>query len=77
MFEEEFYDYTVKSSEGKRLGYDVDNDIKRLARFVGFDIMDLLYQMREQGKEEMTVTLTLRRYPEDEGVECSETEKDY
>ena len=68
MFSEEFYDYDIKDQDGKRLGHDVDDDLRSLSKFIGFDIQDILVQMRENGELIRTVSITLRRYPEDEGA---------
>lgn len=65
MFDEEFYDYDIKDQNGKRLGHDVDDDLRSLAKFIGWDIQDILVQMREKGELIRTVSITLRRYPED------------
>ena len=72
MFDEEFYDYDIKDQNGKRLGHDVDSDLRSLSKFIGFDIQDILYQMREKGELTKTVSITLRRYPEDEAVDSKE-----
>lgn len=66
MFNEEFYDYDIKDQDSKRLGHDVDDDLRSLSKFIGFDIQDILVQMRENGELIKTVSITLRRYPEDE-----------
>ena len=68
MFDEEFYDYDIKDQDGKRLGHDVDDDLRSLSKFIGFDIQDILVQMRENGELIRTVGITLRRYPEDEAA---------
>lgn len=65
MFSEDFYDYDIKDQDGKRLGHDVDDDLRSLSKFIGFDIQDILVQMREKGELIKTVSITLRRYPED------------
>lgn len=67
MFNEDFYDYDIKDQDGKRLGHDVDDDLRSLSKFMGFDLQDLMMQMREKGELIKTVTITIRRYPEDEG----------
>jgi len=68
MFNEDFYDYDIKDQDGKRLGHDVDDDLRSLSKFMGFDLQDLMMQMREKGELIKTVTITIRRYPEDEGA---------
>lgn len=68
MFDEDFYDYDIKDQDGKRLGHDVDDDLRSLSKFMGFDLQDLMMQMREKGELIKTVTITIRRYPEDEGA---------
>ena len=65
MFNEEFYDYDIKDQDGKRLGHDVDDDLRSLSKFIGFDIQDILVQMRENGELIRKVSITLRRYPEE------------
>ena len=74
MFTEDFYSYDIRSN-GKRVAYNLDSEPRMVGKYAGFDIMDLLMEMREQGLEEVTLTITLRRYPEDEAIECSETEE--
>ena len=72
MFDEEFYDYEIRNSEGKRIASDVDSDLRSLSRFIGFDVQDIIIQMREKGELIKTVSITIRRYPEDEAVDSEE-----
>ena len=65
MFNEEFYSYDIKSN-GKRVAYNLDCDARIMGKFAGYDIMDLFRQMADEGLLEKTVTITLKRYPEDD-----------
>ena len=73
-FDEEFYSYHIKSN-GKTVAYNLDCDARFVGKFAGFDIAELYEQMVDEGLTELNLTLTLKRYPEDEGIECSETEE--
>ena len=66
MFDEDFYDYTIKTAEGKRVAYDVDSDIRSISKFLGFDVQELFWKMKENNENELTLTITLRRYPEND-----------
>ena len=71
MFTDEFYSYDIRSN-GKRVAYNVDSEPRLIGKFAGYDIMELFTEMIEEGLEEVTLTVTLRRYPEDEAVKCQE-----
>ena len=75
MFTDEFYSYDIKSN-GKRVAYNLDSEPRYLGKFCGFDIAELFAEMISEDLKEVTLTITLRRYPEDEAVEYSETEED-
>ena len=64
MFDEEFYSYEIK--DDKRIAYNLDCDARIMGKFAGYDIMDLFRQMIDEGLLEKTVTITLKRYPEDD-----------
>lgn len=73
-YSDEFYSYDIKSN-GKRVAYNLDCDARFVGKFCGYDIAELLMEMADEGQTEVTLTVTLRRYPEDEIVECSKTEE--
>lgn len=69
MFNDEFYSYDIRSN-GKRVAYNVDSEPRLIGKFAGYDIMELFTEMIDEGLEEVTLTVTLKRYPEEVPEEC-------
>lgn len=73
-FTDEFYSYDIRSN-GKRVAYNVDSEPRYIGKFAGYDIAELFAEMIDEGLTEVQLTITLKRYPEDEpqqieGVDC-------
>ena len=64
-FNDEFYSYDIRSN-GKRVAYNVDSEPRYIGKFAGYDIAELFTEMIDEGLEEVTLTVTLKRYPEND-----------
>ena len=69
MFTDEFYSYDIKSN-GKRVTYNLDSDPRYLGKFCGYDVAELFAEMISEDLKEVTLTITLKRYPEEVPEEC-------